>query len=206
MNGADYVVVLNTSRLWRDDFTRAMIQRELKRAGKDVRAVDSPTYTLYSDSPEDYLITGMMQLLDDFERLSVSLKLERSRKLKASKGNKPSGIAPYGFRWTEIRSAARREKIVQADPTEGPVVTELFRDYLRLGSVGKLCRDLEERGILNRRGKPFSRQAMYGMLTNDFYTDMVRHGKVNRDGNHDALVNSITFGKVQAALNQNRRR
>ena len=78
MNGADYVVVLNRSRLWRDDFTRAMIQRELKRAGKDVRAVDSPTYTLYSDSSEDYLIIGMMQLLDDYERLSVSLKLERS--------------------------------------------------------------------------------------------------------------------------------
>jgi site-specific DNA recombinase len=120
--------------------------------------------------------------------------------------DKPSGIAPYGFRWTEIRSAARREKIVQADPTEEPVVTELFRDYLRVGSVGKLCRDLEEHGILNRRGKTFSRQAMYGMLTNDFYTGTVRHGKVNRDGNHDALVNSITFGKVQAAVNRNRRR
>ena len=206
LNGVDYVVVLNTSRLWRDDFTRAMIQRELKRADKDVRAVDSPTYTLYSDSPEDYLITGMMQLLDDYERLSISLKLKRARKQKASKGDKAAGIAPYGFRWTEIRSADRREKIVQADPTEGPVVTELFRDYLRLGSVGKLCRDLEARGILNRRGKAFSRQALHLILTNDFYIGTVRHGKVNRVGNHEPLINKITFGKVQAALNRNRRR
>ena len=47
---------------------------------------------------------------------------------------------------------------------------------------------------------------MYGMLTNDFYTGMMRHGKVNRDGHHDALVNSITFEKVQDGLNWNRRR
>ena len=39
LNGADAVIVANTSRLWREDITRALIQRELKKADKDVVAV-----------------------------------------------------------------------------------------------------------------------------------------------------------------------
>ena len=91
------------------------------------------------------------------------------------------------------------------DLIEGPIVTELFRSYLKLGSVGKLCHDLEERGVLNRRGKPFSRQAMHKILTNDFYIGKVRHGKVDTQGNHDALISKVVFGKIQAALDRNRR-
>ena len=74
MNGSDYIVVANTSRLWRDDLTRVLVQRELTKAGKDVRAVDNPQYTLYADTPEGFLINGMMELLDSYERLSITLK------------------------------------------------------------------------------------------------------------------------------------
>ena len=62
--------------------------RELKRAGKDVWAVDNARYSIYAGSPEDFLVNGMVELIDSYERLSVILKLKRARKQKASSGNK----------------------------------------------------------------------------------------------------------------------
>jgi len=32
----DRVIVLNTSRLWRDDFVKAMVQHTLKKVGADI--------------------------------------------------------------------------------------------------------------------------------------------------------------------------
>jgi DNA invertase Pin-like site-specific DNA recombinase len=42
-SGVKHVVVLTTSRLWRSDFAKVLIQREFKRYGVDVRAIDRPT-------------------------------------------------------------------------------------------------------------------------------------------------------------------
>ena len=39
---AKYVVVLNTSRLWRSDLVKILIQRELKKHNVDVKAIDQP--------------------------------------------------------------------------------------------------------------------------------------------------------------------
>lgn len=53
-----YVVVLNTSRLWRSDIVKVLIQRELKRYKVDVRAIEQPTYSIYTSDPSDSLLTA----------------------------------------------------------------------------------------------------------------------------------------------------
>lgn len=39
------MVVLNTSRLWRADIVKVLIQRELKRYKVDVKAIEQPQYS-----------------------------------------------------------------------------------------------------------------------------------------------------------------
>ena len=39
-------------------------------------------------------------LLDQYERLSINLKLAKGRKTKARSGQKACGVAPLGYRWT----------------------------------------------------------------------------------------------------------
>ncbi|MCK4824919.1 recombinase family protein [bacterium] len=76
--GVKYIVVLNTSRLWRSDLVKVLIQRELKKYNVDVKAIDQPTYSIYSaDDPSQFLINGMMELLDQYQRLEIALKLKR---------------------------------------------------------------------------------------------------------------------------------
>ncbi|PWI58285.1 hypothetical protein BM613_03410 [Sulfoacidibacillus thermotolerans] len=73
----DCVVVLNTSRLWRSDMAKVLIQRELKRYHVDVRAIEQQTYSIYNDDPNDFLVNGMLELLDQYQRLEIALKLSR---------------------------------------------------------------------------------------------------------------------------------
>jgi hypothetical protein len=65
---------------------KAIIQRDLRKIGADVKAIDRPNYSIYDSDPTSLLINGMMELLDMYERLEIAKRLRRGRKAKASKG------------------------------------------------------------------------------------------------------------------------
>lgn len=49
--GVRYIVVLSTSWLWRSDMVRVLIHRELKKCNVDVKAIDRPQYSIYTQNP-----------------------------------------------------------------------------------------------------------------------------------------------------------
>ena len=49
-----HVIVLNTSRLWRSDMAKVLIQRELKKYKIDVKAIEQPNYSIYTHDPNDF--------------------------------------------------------------------------------------------------------------------------------------------------------
>jgi DNA invertase Pin-like site-specific DNA recombinase len=79
------VIVLNTSGLWRSDMAKVLIQRELKRHQVDVNAIEQPNYSIYAYDPNDFLVNGILELLDQYQRLEIALKLGRGRRKKAGK-------------------------------------------------------------------------------------------------------------------------
>ncbi|MGM0710306.1 recombinase family protein [Brevibacillus parabrevis] len=71
------VIVMNTSRLWRSDTVKVLVKRQLEKANADVVSIEQPTYSIYTKDLNDFLINGMMELLDQYERMSINLKLAR---------------------------------------------------------------------------------------------------------------------------------
>lgn len=65
------VVVLNTSRLWRSDIVKVLIQRELKKYGCDIKSIEQPLYSIHKKDPNDFLFNGLMELLDKYQRLEI---------------------------------------------------------------------------------------------------------------------------------------
>jgi DNA invertase Pin-like site-specific DNA recombinase len=47
------VIVLNTSRLWRSDMAKVLIQRKLKRNQVDVKSIEQPNYSIFAHDPND---------------------------------------------------------------------------------------------------------------------------------------------------------
>ena len=189
------VIVLNTSRLWRNDIVKVLLQKELKKINVEVKSIEQPTYSIYVKDPNDFLINGMMELLDQYDRMAISLKLAKGRRTKAKEGSKACGTAPIGYRWegTEI----------VIDASTSSVIEIIFKKYLEIKTLGKVKKYLDEEGYKTNRGKSFSKQSIKDILTNDFYKGIVTHSDIKKQGNHKAIINKIVFGKVQSLLAKN---
>ena len=129
----DTVIVLNTSRLWRSDMTKAIIRRELMKREARIISVEQPKYDLYTKDPNDYLINAIMEALDVYERMSISLKLARGRTVKAKGGDKPAGVAPFGYQY------AADKKSVEINPEEAATVKMMFSEAQKGLSLHQLA-------------------------------------------------------------------
>ena len=54
MKDIDYVVVLNTNRLWRSDIVKVLIHREFNKYQVDVKSIEQPNYSIYKKDPNDF--------------------------------------------------------------------------------------------------------------------------------------------------------
>lgn len=114
------VIVLNTSPLWRSDMAKVLIQRELKRHKVDVKAIEQPNYSIYAYDPNDFLVNGMLELLDQYQRLEIALKLGRGRRKKAEQGGYAGGGIPFGYK------VIKGNKLITVDDRKARIVRRLF--------------------------------------------------------------------------------
>ncbi|MCP1191536.1 recombinase family protein [Priestia flexa] len=201
LNGTKTVVVMNTSRLWRSDNAKVMIKRQLLKAEAEVLSVEQPTYSIYDKDPNDFLVNGMMELLDQYDRMSTNLKLAKGRRSKVKSGQKGCGVAPIGYKWEHNGD----RPIIVVDEENAAVVKEMFKKYLEVKSIGKVQKYCDEKGYTTQRGKSFSAQSINNVLKNSFYKGDITHSDLQVEGQHEPIINKVVFGKVQALLGRNKR-
>ncbi|MBQ2013317.1 MAG: recombinase family protein [Bacteroidaceae bacterium] len=199
LEDGDAVIVLNTSRLWRSDMTKAIIRRELMRRGAKLISIEQPKYDLYNKDPNDYLINAIMEALDVYERMSISLKLARGRTVKARGGDKPAGVCPTGYRYTADK------KSVEVDPVEAVIVRRIFTEGQKGLSLNKIAQLLNAEGYKTRRGKAWSAGGVQVILHNRFYVGELEHQGKTIKGNHTPLISKVQFGKCQAQLDRKKK-
>lgn len=190
----DTVIVLNTSRLWRSDMTKVLIRRELMKKKVRLISIEQPQYDLYTLNPNDRLVSGMMELLDEWERLTIALKLARGRTIKAKGGDKPAGTCPFGYRYTADKKA------VEIVPEEAEVVRMIYREGQKGLSLKRIADSLNAQGITTRAGGVWRNSSVQFILNNKFYTGVLQHQGVEMKGNHAPIISKVQFGKVQSQL------
>ncbi|EFM12539.1 Resolvase domain protein [Paenibacillus curdlanolyticus YK9] len=179
------VIVLNTSRLWRSDMAKVLIQRELKRYKVDVTAIEQPSYSIYNHDPNDFLVNGLLELLDQYQRLEITLKLSRGRKKKAQQGGYAGGGVPYGYR------VVKGEKVLQIDDTGAVVVHRLFelKALFSHWSLSQLAMQLNNDGYRTAQGAAFTKVQVKRMLDRaEFYSGMYSYGEVTAPGHYHAII------------------
>jgi DNA invertase Pin-like site-specific DNA recombinase len=180
-----YVVVLTTSRLWRSGMVKAIIQRDLKKIGADVKAIDRPNYSIYDKDPTSVLINGMMELLDQYERLEIVKRLRRGRRAKAARGGYAGGNAPVGY------SRERHTRKLVVDPEKAQVVKHVFRIRKRhpCMTLDEIAVWLHEAGYTTSTGRRYHRAQVKRILDNrDFYAGKYAYDGVSGvDGQHEII-------------------
>ena len=184
-NKVDYVVVLNTSRLWRSDIVKVLVHRELKRHSIDIQSIEQPTYSIFKKDPSDFLINGLMELLDAYQRLEITMKLGRGRNKKASEGKFAGGGIPFGYK------GKRGSKRIIIDEKQAAVVKRLFqlKAQFQAWSLTALAEQLNEEGFTTEQGKSFTKVQVKRILDRkSFYQGKYRYGQIEADGMHQAII------------------
>lgn len=188
----DKIIVQNTSRLWRSDIAKVMIRHEIEKAGADVISIEQPMYSVYTKDPNDFLINGMMELLDQYERMSISMKLAKGRKARAKKGSKPCGSAPIGYKWEDNN--------IVIDWNNNLIVEDIFKAYVELKSLAKLQAYCTDKGYRTTQGKEFSKQALKNIINNDFYIGIVTYADKKVNGEHQPIISKELYDMANQIL------
>lgn len=181
----DAVVVLHTSRLWRSDIVKVLVHREFKKYGVDVKSIEQPTYSIYKKDPNDFLINGLMELLDAYQRLEISMKLNRGRNKKAQQGGYAGGRAAFGYK------AKKGQKSITVDQQQAIVVRRLFeiREQYPTWSLTEVAMRLNEEGFTTQQGKLFTKVQVKRILDRrEFYKGTYRYGDIEAEGLHQAII------------------
>jgi site-specific DNA recombinase len=146
-----------------------------------------------------------LNILLSFAQFEREVTGERIRdKIAASKrrGMWMGGVTPLGY---EVRN----RKLVIA-PQEAETVCLIYRQYLELGSVRLLQQQLDRQGIRSKTrtyqdgrqvgGRPFSRGALYALLSNPIYTGEISHKGIRHPGLHEPILEPSLWEAVQTRL------
>ena len=197
----DVIIVHNTSRLWRSIFAQATVMKAVIQAKANIRSIDEPNFDvyLYQKDPENFMITGMLGMLDQWERMTIARKLARGRTSKANKGDKPAGNCPYGYQYSADK------KHIEPNPEEVPTLRRIYSEAQKGLSLDKIAALLNDQGIKTRRGNEWKKGTLAQILHNTFYTGIVTHQGKEIPGNHEPLISKVQFGKVAAQLKRKHR-
>ena len=163
----DLVLVYKLDRFSRNKYEMAIHRKTLKDNGIRLVSVKENI----PDSPEGIILESMLEGMAEYYSVELAQKVRRGQKETRIKGNYCGGGIPYGYKVEKIDG---NKKYVIHD-AEAAVVVRIFEEY----AAGKICRDiidgLTADGIYGRDGKPFGRNAIYGILQNERYTGVYRH-------------------------------
>jgi DNA invertase Pin-like site-specific DNA recombinase len=200
-NKINKVIVLKLDRLSRDAMYGLFIRKELKKM--DAELVSIKEENLTGTDPVQNLMNTIVFAFAEFEKEQITYRMLSGRRSKAKeKKQKASGNCPIGYKYKYNDQG--KTPVVVVDQGRAETVKEIYSLYLRGKSVQKIADILNEKGITTERGNKFSKQSIHLILTNDFYTGVVRFNDIIQPGAHESIISKVTFGKVQAALKKKR--
>lgn len=180
-----YVVVLNTSRLWRSDIAKVLIVRELKRNNVDVVAIDRPSYSIYTKNANEVLFNGMFELIDVYEKMDVACKLRRGRLQKAKSGGYAGGGIPFGY------YCPHGGKKLLIHQEEAKAVYRVFKlkQIIPHCTLQKISDNMNEWGYTGRNGKKFNPMLVKRILDRkDFYMGQYEYGGITSVGDYEPIL------------------
>lgn len=156
------IVVHHTSRFMRDAAEARMLKKALRNVGVRVLSASQEIH----DDPMGKFIEGVFELVDQYESDINGARTSAAMAEAVRQGFYPSGISPFGYarEKVELRPGVVRYRLVP-DPSEAPIVRELFELYIAKNGSKSVARELNRRGH-RHRNRPWSTNSVLYVLQN----------------------------------------
>ncbi|HWB37370.1 MAG TPA: recombinase family protein, partial [Rugosimonospora sp.] len=202
----DYVIVHKIDRLARNRADDAALTNQIQATG--ARLIS--TTEAISTTPSGRLLHGIMATIAEFYSHNLATEVMKGMRQKVAQGGTP-GRAPLGYLNHRHRDQTGHEvRTVIVDPDRGPHITWAFTTYATgTWSITQLADALTSRGVTSRPGPntpahPLTLRAVHQLLHNPYYKGVVTLNGVEHPGSHPALVDPVTWARVQDVLTARR--
>jgi len=116
----------------------------------------------YGSSKEGKLMTGIQWILGEYYIDNLSEEVKKGHKEIAYKGLHNGGCAPFGYDIVD-------QKYV-VNPVEASYVQKIYYCAINCTGYKELLKEMNEAGIVGKRGKPLRYSSIYEILRNEKYT------------------------------------
>jgi len=202
----DCVIVYKVDRLSRSllDFARVM-------GTFDKYSVSFVSVTQHFNTTHSMgrLTLNILLSFAQFEREIIGERIRDKLAAQCRRGQWTGGYPVLGY---DVDRTERTPKLV-INSEEATKVRRIFSLYLELKNLLPVVHELDERGWTNKLwhskkglpkgGRVFDKGSVHALLTNPIYCGKIKHKTDLYQGQHQAIVDTDIFDRVQAQLREN---
>ena len=191
-NQIEATIIYKIDRIARNTDDYSQLRLLLKRYGVEIKS----TSEHFDDSPVGRFMENTMANIAQFDN---DIRTERSvgGMREAVRDGRYVWGAPLGYNNVKINSRST----IAPDAKMFPLVQQTFeliaQNKYPTEEVRKI---MEERGLVNRKGKPICKAFFYHVLKSEIYTGWVTKFGERHKGNFEPLVSDDLFNQVQRVL------
>ena len=190
----DMIIVWKLDRFARNRYDSARYKAALKKNG--VKVVSATE--VISDGAEGIILESVLEGYAEYYSADLSEKVIRGMTDNALKCKFNGGTLPTGY-------VIDSEQHFQIDPLTAPYVLEAFKKYDAGYTMTQICSWLNEKGMKNTRGQPFSYNSIQHLLNNRRYIGEFRYRDTVIPNGIPAIVPQDLFDRVQEKLAKNKK-
>ncbi len=198
------ILVWKFSRFTRKREHAVAFKSMLRRRG--IRVVSITEHA--DDSPTGKLMEAIIESVDEFYSENLAQEVARGMREAASRGFWVVSRTPYGYTRVYVPDGVKKRPKLEPNPATAPVVERIFALAESGKGITEIARALNADGIANPTGRPWSKNGVHILLTNEVYTGTLLWGVSARDGAppvrvedaFPAIISKELFGRVQSQL------
>ena len=187
----DVVLVYKLDRFSRNKYEMAMHRKTLRDNGiKLVSAMEN-----IPDTPEGIILESLLEGMAEYYSAELSQKVRRGMNESRQKGTFTGGHILYGYKV--------ENKKVFIDEDQAEVIRYIYSEYANGVIVKDIIAALTENGIFYK-GKPFLKNHIHGILSNEKYSGVFHHGEEVFDNTFPQIVPTEIFERVRKKVQDNK--
>ena len=152
------VLVWKTDRFARNTQDSLYFRNKLSKHGTKLISISQP---IDDSTPEGKLMSTMLAGMDEYYSQNLASNIRRAQKLKAKNFEFNGGIAPLGF------DIVNKHYVI--NEKEASAIRKIFKLYISGHGLLEIAGKLNKLGYTTKKGKPFGKNSIYEILSNEKY-------------------------------------
>ena len=169
------ILVLTTSRFFREAYLARYYKRRLQKKGIKVKAIHQEV----SEDHTGEFVEGIFELIDQHESQMIGFHTLRGMKENARRGFCNGSRPKYGLKFEPVTDErGNPKKKIVPDPAETPIVQEIFDRYLSFQGARQIAEALNKKGE-PYRGRPWTKNTVLTIISDPAYSGTFYFNKYN---------------------------